>query len=151
MQSNTSAQGQILVGTAAWSDLHDFYPSGVRGTDRINYYARQFQVVEVNASYYALLPPENYARWVDRTPDDFTFNVKALGQLTGHVRNEPATLELFSAFRESFSALRTSGKLGAILFQFPPWFDNTSANRNQIRFCVEQMNGDHLLVEFRNR
>jgi uncharacterized protein YecE (DUF72 family) len=151
MQSITSAPGQILIGTAAWSDLNDFYPSGVRGTDRITYYARQFNVVEVNASFYALLPPENYARWVAITPDDFTFNVKAPGQLTGHDRNQTSTQGLFSAFRESIAALRVSGKLGAVLFQFPPWFDNTSANRNQIRFCVEQMQGDHLLVEFRNR
>jgi len=107
--------------------------------------------VEVNASYYALLPPQNYARWVDRTPDDFTFNVKAFGQLTGHIRNRTATSELFSAFRGSFESLRSSGKLGAVLFQFPPWFDNTSANRSYVRFCVDQMNGDPLLIEFRNR
>lgn len=140
----------ILVGTAAWSDHHDLYPPGVRGTERIRHYARHFPVVEVNASYYAILPQRNYQSWVDRTPDDFTFNVKALGLLTGHVRGEVATPEAFNAFRDSYQPLRDAGKLGAVLFQFPPWFDRTAANRDRIAHCVDMMAGDLLLIEFRN-
>lgn len=141
---------RMLVGTAAWSDHEHFYPPGVRGTDRITYYARHFPVVEVNASYYHLLPQRNYALWVEKTPDDFTFNVKALGQLTGHVRSEPPSPETFDTFRTSYEPLRESGKLGAVLFQFPPWFDNTEKNREQIAWCAEMMADDPILVEFRN-
>ena len=140
----------IRVGTAAWSDHVDFYPPGVRGPERIAYYARHFSVVEVNASFYAVLPQRNYASWVDRTPDDFVFNVKALGQLTGHVRSEPATPDHFTAFRASYAALRESGKLGAVLFQFPPWFEDTAQARDYITWCVDLMQGDPLVVEFRN-
>lgn len=143
--------GLIRVGTAAWADHEDFYPPGVRGTERIAYYARYFSVVEVNASYYALLPQRNYAIWAEKTPDDFVFNVKALGQLTGHVRDEPATTEAFDAFRASYEPLREAGKLGAVLFQFPPWFDNNDQNRQQIAWCAEMMADDPLLVEFRNK
>lgn len=148
--TNQSPQSRILVGTAAWSDHEHFYPPGVRGTDRITYYARHFPVVEVNASYYHLLPERNYALWAEKTPDDFTFNVKALGQLTGHVRDEPPTPDAFDAFRASYGPLRDAGKLGAVLFQFPPWFDNTEKNRQQIAWCAEMMADDPLLVEFRN-
>jgi uncharacterized protein YecE (DUF72 family) len=144
-------RGRILVGTAAWSDHEHFYPPGVRGSDRITYYARHFPVVEVNASYYALLPEKNYATWVDKTPDDFTFNVKALGQLTGHVRHEPPTPETLDAFRSTYAPLRQAGKLGAVLFQYPPWFENSQENREKIAWCAEMMADDPLLVEFRNR
>lgn len=147
---NDSSEARVLVGTAAWSDHEHFYPPGVRGTDRITYYARHFPVVEVNASYYHLLPARNYALWAEKTPDEFTFNVKALGQLTGHVRDEPATPETFDAFRASYEPLRDAAKLGAVLFQFPPWFDNTEKNRQQIAWCAEMMADDPLLVEFRN-
>lgn len=147
---NQTDNARILVGTAAWSDHEHFYPPGVRGTDRITYYARHFPVVEVNASYYHLLPERNYALWADKTPDDFTFNVKALGQLTGHVRDEPPTPAAFDAFRVSYEPLRAADKLGAVLFQFPPWFDNTEKNRQQIAWCAEMMADDPLLVEFRN-
>lgn len=145
-----STPGRIRVGTAAWSDHRDFYPPGVRGTDRITYYARHFTVVEVNASYYALLPQRNYAVWAEQTPDDFTFNVKALGQLTGHARDMPATPEAFATFHASYEPLRQAGKLGAVLFQFPPWFENNDENRQYLAWCVEMMADDPLLVEFRN-
>lgn len=148
--AHTTHSARILVGTAAWSDHEHFYPPGVRGTDRITYYARHFPVVEVNASYYHLLPQRNYALWVEKTPDDFTFNVKALGQLTGQVRDEPPTPEAFDAFRASYGPLREAGKLGAVLFQFPPWFKNTPKNREHIAWCSEMMADDRLLVEFRN-
>lgn len=141
---------RIRVGTAAWSDHVDFYPAGVRGTDKIVFYAQHFDVVEVNASYYAILPQRNYQSWTEQTPDDFRFNVKALANLTTHVRNEPATPEHFQAFRQSIQPLADSGKLGALLFQFPPWFENTVANQAYIAHCVDQMVGLPVLVEFRN-
>lgn len=150
MSADSHPPGSILVGTAAWSDHDDLYPQGVRGAERIRHYARHFPVVEVNASYYAILPQRNYQSWIDRTPDDFTFNVKALGLLTGHVRGEEATPDAFSAFRDSYQPLRDAGKLGAVLFQFPPWFERTESSRAQIAHCVEMMQDDLLLVEFRN-
>lgn len=151
MASEATFTGRILVGTAAWSDHEEFYPPGVRGPERIKYYARYFRVVEVNASYYALLPQRNFVRWVENTPDDFTFNVKALGRLTGHERGMAATPDVFDAFRETYAPLRDSGKLGAVLFQFPPWFENTEHNRNRISEVAELMADDPLLIEFRNR
>jgi len=140
----------VRVGTAAWSDHLEFYPKGLKPGERIRYYAEHFSVVEVNASYYHIMPARNYALWVDKTPDDFVFNVKAFGQLTGHVRDEPATPEVFQQFRESYAPLREADKLGAVLFQFPPWFGCDEASKQQIASCVEQMADDPILVEFRN-
>jgi uncharacterized protein YecE (DUF72 family) len=141
---------RIRVGTAAWSDHQHFYPRGLPPTQRISYYARHFDVVEVNASYYHVLPVQNYEQWVAKTSDDFVFNVKAFGQLTGHHRGSPADEETFRSFRESYAPLRESGKLGAVLFQFPPWFEATPENYAEINRCAELMADDPLLVEFRN-
>jgi uncharacterized protein YecE (DUF72 family) len=146
----TERRGEIRVGTAAWSDHQEFYPKGTKPGDRITYYAEHFPVVEVNASYYHIMPVRNYAGWAEKTPPGFQFNVKALGQLTGHVRDEPATAETFAKFRASYQPLREAGKLAAVLFGFPPWFDATDANRQYIAECVESMADDPILVEFRN-
>jgi uncharacterized protein YecE (DUF72 family) len=147
----TDQAPQIRVGTAAWSDHPDFYPRGLKPGDRITWYARHFPVVEVNSSYYHIMPQHNYELWVNKTPDAFVFNVKAFGVLTGHRRDEEATPEVFDAFRASYQPLREAGKLGAVLFQFPPWFDANDANKQQIAYCVEHMAEDPILVEFRNR
>jgi uncharacterized protein YecE (DUF72 family) len=143
--------GRIRVGTAAWSDHEEFYPKGTKPADRISYYARHFPVVEVNSSYYHIMPARNYAGWAAKTPDDFVFNVKAFGVLTGHRRDEEATREVFDAFRTSYAPLREAGKLGAVLFGFPPWFDASDANKDEIARCVEHMADDPILVEFRNK
>ena len=143
-------RARLRVGTAAWADHLEFYPRGLKPSDRIAYYARHFSVVEVNASYYHIMPARNYSGWVEKTPDDFVFNVKAYGVLTGHQRGEEATPEVFAAFRASYAPFVESGKLGAVLFGFPPWFDATDRNRDTIARCVEQMADDPLLIEFRN-
>ncbi|MEX2314998.1 MAG: DUF72 domain-containing protein, partial [Thermomicrobiales bacterium] len=147
----TGQPGRIRVGTAAWSDHEEFYPKGTKPADRITYYARHFPVVEVNSSYYHIMPARNYAGWVEKTPDDFVFNVKAFGVLTGHRRDEEATREVFDAFRASYAPMREAGKLGAVLFGFPPWFDASDANKEEIARCVEHMADDPILVEFRNK
>ena len=81
--------GRILVGTASWTDptmtaSGVFYPVGADSAEeRLQYYASTFPVVEVDATYYAL-PAERTAQlWVDRTPPDFTFDIKAHALMTG--------------------------------------------------------------------
>ncbi len=142
--------GIIRVGTCAWADHEEFYPPGVRSTDRISYYAQRYPVVEVNSSFYHLLPPRNYAGWAAKTPDDFVFNVKAFGQLTQHRREEPPTREAFSTFRESYQPLVEAEKLRSVLFQFPPWFTDEPRNRDYLRRVAYEMAGHQVVVEFRH-
>src|SRR5215210_3790950 len=150
-QSRTDAtRGLIRVGTCAWGDHEDFYPEGVKPADRITYYARRYPVVEVNASYYHLLPQRNYAGWAAETPEDFVFNVKAYGQLTQHRRDEPPTKDAFRAFRDSYVPLVDAGKLRAVLFQFPPWFTDEPKNRAYLLRVADEMEGDQVVVEFRH-
>jgi len=81
---------KILVGTASWSDksLIDsgkFYPmDATSAEERLRYYASLFPMVEVDSSYYAIPAPQTAHLWAERTPRNFTFNVKAFRALTGH-------------------------------------------------------------------
>jgi uncharacterized protein YecE (DUF72 family) len=171
-------EGRVLVGTASWTDptmtaAGVFYPSGADSAEeRLHYYASTFPVVEVDATYYAL-PAERTAQlWVDRTPPDFTFDIKAHALMTGQgtetkrlpkaIRDElpgelrekpriyakdmPAELQdqVWSMFREGLAPLAERGQLGSILLQYPKWVFPSSENRAQIEDAVEFRNGSWL-------
>ena len=174
--------GQIRVGTASWTDRtlieSGWYPPEANNAEkRLRYYARQFPLVEVDATYYAL-PAEQTARaWAERTPPSFTFNIKAFSLFTQHptpVRAFPSDLReaagsagkdrvylkdvdpavaeaAWDRFLAALEPLRAAGKLGAILLQFPPWFPIGRARREYILACAARAAPDRVCVEFRNR
>ena len=152
--------GEIKVGTASWTDrtLLDsgWYPDSADTPERrLSYYARQFPLVEVDATYYSP-PAERTARlWAERTPAGFTFNVKAFSLLTGHPTRVSALYkdlrpdtdkrnvypddlpaqayeEVWTRFLSALDPLVDAGKLGALLFQFPPWFTIKRANKQYL-------------------
>ena len=172
----------ILVGSASWTDktliaCGRFYPPACTTAEqRLRFYAQQFPLVEVDSSYYAL-PTAQVARlWAERTPRDFTFNVKAFRLFTGHqalptvlprdmqkalgpdvkrtlyYEDLPAELrdELWRAFREALAPLAAAGKLGAVHFQFAPWVLRDRAGIAHVEHCVERMPGFLLAAEFRH-
>ncbi len=156
-----------------------FYPDWARSTeDRLRYYASQFSIVEVDSSYYAL-PAERTGRlWVERTPDRFIFDVKAFRLFTQHptpstalpkdIRQAlpaaikekanvyhgdlPAELrdELWYRFGRGILPLDSSGKLGVVLFQFPPWFYPVAEQHDYILYCKEKLHQYRIAVEFRH-
>ncbi len=151
---------KILVGTASWTDHEPFYPSeynkAAMKSQRISFYARYFPVVEVDSTFYALQPARNFQLWAERTPDTFVFDVKAYGELTWHHRDEngtpnPPEADTFAKFSEMLDPIRQAGKLGAILFQFPPWFKDSEENREYLGSLRDFLPNDTLTIEFRNR
>jgi uncharacterized protein YecE (DUF72 family) len=82
--------GNIYYGTASWTDktLIDskaFYPPGAQSAEeRLRHYAANLPLVEIDSTFYALSAERNAHLWVERTPPDFVFNVKAFGFLTQH-------------------------------------------------------------------
>jgi uncharacterized protein YecE (DUF72 family) len=174
--------GEVRVGTASWTDRTlieaGWYPPEANNPEkRLRYYARQFPLVEVDATYYAL-PAEQTARaWAERTPAGFTFNIKAFSLFTQHptpVKAFPADLReaagsagkdrvylkdvdpavaeaAWDRFLAALGPLRDAGKLGAILLQFPPWFPIGRARREYILACAQRAAPDRVCVEFRNR
>ena len=81
---------RIQVGSCSWTDptliaCGRFYPPGITSAEaRLRYYAEQFDIVEVDSTYYAPPSPRNSELWAARTPAGFVFNIKAFGLLTHH-------------------------------------------------------------------
>src|SRR5215469_1625881 len=92
--------GHVRVGTASWTDRtliqSGWYPAEASTPEkRLRYYARQFPMVEVDATYYALPAEQTTKAWAARTPDGFLFNIKAFSLFTQHptrVASLPARL-----------------------------------------------------------
>jgi len=146
--------GAILVGTCAWSDHTDFYPSGLKPNQRLEYYARFFPVVEIDSTFYALQPARNFAGWVRKTPENFVFDVKAYRLITRHDRSPIDKEELsyiVSRFASSLLPLQEAGKLKAVLLQFPPFFVCNPRNISYLLWCRERLASFTLAVEFRHR
>ena len=174
---------RVLVGSCSWTDptlisSGRFYPQGVSSAEaRLRYYAEQFDIVEVDSTYYAPPSARNSELWAARTPAHFVFNVKAFGLLTHHpavaerlpdwLRNalpeeargrrnvyakdfSAALLDdVWELHREALAPLAAAGKLGAVLFQFPPWFVRSRVNRAYLQHLPERLPGWPLAVEFR--
>ena len=146
--------GVVLVGTCAWSDHTDFYPSGLKPAQRLEYYARFFPVVEIDSTFYALQPARNFASWAQKTPDDFVFDVKAYRVITGHDRSPIDKEELayiLNRFASSLHPLEEAGKLKAVLLQFPPFFVRNPRNIAYLLWCRERLASFTVAVEFRHR
>lgn len=154
----------VLVGTCNWADFPEWYPKGTRPNERIRYYAQHFPVVEVDSTFYHLMPRRNFEGWADKTPDGFVFDVKAYRTLTRHgpvyeqgKRHADADPDYdpseddFEKFKYQIEPLRQRGKLRAIQFQFPPWFRRTPANIEHIETCREYLADYLMAVEFRHR
>lgn len=141
----------ILVGTCNWSDHTDFYPPKLRPTDRLDYYARHFSLVEVDSTYYHLQSAHNFARWAERTPPDFVFDVKAYRELTWHDRDKEPSADTFERFAASIRPMHDAGKLRSVLFQFPPWFVSNQKNADYLAMLPEFFPDQTLSVEFRHR
>jgi uncharacterized protein YecE (DUF72 family) len=142
---------RIYVGTSSWSDHTDFYPQGLPKNQQIRFYAQVFPIVEINSTYYRMMPKRNFSLWAERTPPGFVFDVKPYRQLTWHDRKNPPQDEVMVEFRSSMQPLREAGKLGAVTFQFPPWFMFRPSNVDYIRQVRESMPDDRVCVEFRHR
>jgi uncharacterized protein YecE (DUF72 family) len=170
--------GELLIGTASWTDksliASGWYPKGAStAEERLKYYASQFPLVEVDSTYYFLPSEENSRRWAERTPGDFTFNVKAFSLMTGHPTKQnalpkemdrpegkrsiyPKDLgddgmnEVWDRFMSALQPLQDAGKLGCLLFQFPPWFVIGRKSKDGILECAKRAAPVPICVEFRN-
>lgn len=151
---------RILVGTCSWTDpalvRSGWYPAGWRDAEkRLRFYAGRFPVVEVDSAFYALPVERNSRLWVERTPAGFVFDVKAYAPLTGHPVKQAelaglALDEVWARFAAGIAPLREAGRLGGVLFQFPPWFRPGARAERFLEETAERTAGWPLHVEFRH-
>jgi uncharacterized protein YecE (DUF72 family) len=178
---------RIRVGISAWADqalIEDgrFYPrKSMTPEARLRYYARFFDTVEVNSSYYAIPAARNVLRWAERTPPGFVFNVKAYAPMTGHhpradslpdevramlparpARTHRGEIQasslsaealdaVFRLFRATLGPLEEAGKLGYVLFQFAPWVRFAADRLEYLEGLSARLPGWRVAVEFRDR
>jgi uncharacterized protein YecE (DUF72 family) len=168
---------EIRIGTCSWADealSKHWYPKGLPAGERLAHYAQHFDTVEVDSTYYRLPAVEMVSRWAERTPDDFVMHIKAFGLMTRHpvklealppdLRDEAPTDdkgrverpsrefrgEVFRRFLEALEPLRSAGKLGGILFQFPSYVVYKDRSLEYLQWAREQLGDDEMLVEFRH-
>ncbi len=155
----------------------DFYPVGITTPQkRLEFYAQHFSTVEVDSSYYAIPAPRVASLWAERTPENFVFHVKVYGALTGHaiqpktlpkyirdslppdvsnspsftVRDKALMRDIIACFKDFLDPLKQAGKLGVLLFQYPPWLQYSTKNMELIVRTAGHFEDFSLAVEFRH-
>lgn len=157
----------------------DFYPRRSMSAEaRLRYYASIFTMVEVDSTFY--FPPTEHTvgLWATRTPQDFRMDIKAYGLLTQHPAERKSLWEdvaeylatehrekrrvyldhlppegvdlAWERFRQALMPLHSAGKLGAVFFQFPPWFRPRGDTRRYLRELRERLPDYEVAVEFRH-
>jgi uncharacterized protein YecE (DUF72 family) len=180
----TRTGSSILTGTCSWTDKTlvkdtDWYPKkSMTATERLAFYASNFPMAEADSTYYFPPSPQLTRGWAERTPEDFTMNVKAYSLLTGHPtrpeslwpdlrdsikpefagkRNvyaahldDDAVEEAWQRFGAALSPLQEAGKLGAVLMQYPEWFTAKKSNRAELAAIRDRWDDLPVCVEFRS-
>lgn len=138
----------ILLGTSGFSYkdwVGPVYPEDLPNYRWLPFIADRVDTLELNVTYYRVPAKRTVQGWVDRTPDDFLFSVKAHKSIT-HERKEPD----FDAFRQGISPLVEAGKLACILAQFPYSFHPSPDNQDYIHRVREGFPETPLVIEFRD-
>ena len=159
--------GEIRIGTSGWH-----YPAGAgtwngvfypakrpRGFDELAYYAERFDTVEVNATFYRMPEPDMSAGWLRRTPEGFLFAIKLYQKFThpdmylsrDGVKDWDLSRADFDLFRAGIAPMADSGRLAAVLAQFPPSFRSEPETRDYLDWLLGGLSGYPIAVELRHR
>ena len=171
--------GRILIGVSSWADKglieSNFYPEKVKTpADRLKYYGENFDLAELDSPYHFLPTRNSIDLWMQNSPEHFVFDVRAFSLFTNHLtplRSLPKDLqlkvpqgiehlylhhfseglvnELWERFARLVLPLSSAGKLGLVVFQFPPWFHYGKENLDYIAACKEKLPGYQVAIEFR--
>jgi len=160
-----SKSRRIYVGTAGWSYPRGdgkwdgvFYPEGMPDRDKLPFYARFLDAVEINSTFYRPVGPATTRSWVERTPEHFRFGIK-LNQKFTHPKmvkeatgkETPPGDEDVAAFKRSLEPLGSSDKLGALLAQFPASFKNDAKNQAYLESLLREFREYPMTVELRHK
>ncbi len=130
---------KIYIGTSGYS--HDdwkgmFYPAEMKPREYLTYYAKHFNCVELNVTFYRLVPAETFRVWSEETPPDFRFVIKGSRYLT-HIHR---LVEFEEPLERYFANAKPLGdKLLGVLWQFPPSFTHDEKNSGRLERFVEAL------------
>lgn len=139
---------QILIGTSGWSYPHwkeNFYPTGLKAKDWLNYYSAAFSTVEVNTTFYHVPLVSTTQNWYAQVPANFLFSLKGSRYIT-HQKKLNECNEALNYFYEHIKSLKS--KIGPILFQLPPFFH---LHQERLEEFINSLKKDyHYVFEFRH-
>jgi uncharacterized protein YecE (DUF72 family) len=150
VQSAQGRSNKLRVGTQGWNYdawVGPFYPEGTRAADFLTVYARAFDTVEVDSTFYAIPAVKTVRGWARRTPDDFVFSLKLPQEIT----HERRLRNVDDPTKEFFDTVRELGpKLGSILIQLGPDFGPTELPA-VAQFLPKLPRDIRFAIEFRQR
>ncbi len=145
----------VQIGTAGYSYKDwkgPFYPEDCKPGDMLGVYASRFATTELNFTYYRQPETRQLARMAATAGaqnEAFTFSIKAFRGLTHEIT--PAWEDEAQRFRDAVQTLADTGRLGAVLVQFPYAFHYTVQNRQHMDRLLRRLEGLPLACEFRSR
>jgi uncharacterized protein YecE (DUF72 family) len=165
--------GRIVIGTASWADpgfVEEWYPADLPARERLAWYAEHFEAVEVNSTFYAVPAAATVERWVDETPDGFTFDVKLHRLLSRHsadLKSLPEALRkpakttpkgrvkleeklqdaLVDETLAAVDPLVQAGRLSSFLLQLSPGFAPRSHDLDELAPLVERLAPHPVAIE----
>jgi uncharacterized protein YecE (DUF72 family) len=165
---------ELSLGKGTWNGV--FYPAtrsirdGTKNFDELRFYSEHFDTVEVNTTFYGQPRAEVTRSWAQRTPTGFEFSVKLYQKFTHPKMFKEAVLKAapgasgslldlladvtrsdLDDFRAGIEPLATSGKLGALLAQFPPSFKDSPESRDYLAHLLRALQEYPVAVELRHR
>ncbi|WP_405206091.1 DUF72 domain-containing protein [Aquimarina sp. LLG6339-5] len=147
LQKEGSNDVSVYVGCAKWNkqDLKGFYPRGTK--DELHYYSRQFNCIELNATFYRIFSEDQFKKWYDKTPEGFKFFPK-LVQNISHLKRLNEDVQPY-VDQYVANAVHLKEKLGTIFLQMhsnfaPKYFERV------IRFVEKWPKELSLAIEFRH-
>jgi uncharacterized protein YecE (DUF72 family) len=146
--------GDIYVGTSGWSYpdwVGIVYPKAEGKLNELEYLSRYFDAVEINTTFYRPPNPKYCQKWLLDVKGNprFKFTAKLWQRFT-HERTEKWRPEEAKLFKNAIEPLHESGKLGALLIQFPWAFPQTDESRAWLQGLAEAFNECPLVVEVRH-
>ena len=142
----TKAKPQLYVGCAKWNkqDLKNFYPRGTK--DELGYYSRQFNSIELNATFYRLFPKDQFEKWYEKVPADFKFFPKVTQNIS-HLKRLINAPELLPEYLDHTLLLKE--KLGCIFLQMHNNFQPKNWDRVE-KFVAAWPKEVPFAIEFRH-
>jgi uncharacterized protein YecE (DUF72 family) len=140
----------VRIGTSGYSYtdwIGPYYPPGTPQRDFLKIYSSEFNLVELNFSYYTQPKAATLERMLQITADDFLFTIKAHRSMTHEITDNLAGMA--ETFRQGLQPLRISNRLAAVLLQFPYSFHYTPESRRHLDRISKLLEGLPLAFEFR--
>ena len=143
--------GIVLIGTCGYSYnewIGPVYPEGAKKEQFLGLYSALFDTVEIDYSYYTMPRAQGFAKMLEEGPL-LSFSVKAHQSLT-HKIDSAKWRDEAKTYIQAIEPLRESGRLEAVLFQFPYSFHYEEENRRYLGQILGAFSGIPSAVEFRN-